>query len=250
MTIFLTSSHTLGWAGDLNTANGLADELRACLPKPLCCCMVTSFPDNQEITDRMAWEIRECFDRAELPFDHYEVLDRRTQVEAPRMLADANFIILCGGHVPTENKFFHEIKLRQHLKHFEGILLTISAGSMNCATNVYAPPEMDEEAANPHYKYMLKGLGLTKYHILPHFQTLTKMHLDGKSLIRDIIAPQCVKEELDLYCLHDGAYFLITPEHTELRGMTYLLRGGRKRLYCKDGQRIVIKERNRRRARN
>lgn len=242
MTIFLTSSHTLGWAGDLNTANGLADELRACLPKPLKCCMVTSFPDNQEITDRMAWEIRECFDRAELSFDHYEVLDRRTQGESVRMLAESNFIILCGGHVPTENKFFQEIKLRQQLKHFDGILLTISAGSMNCATNVYAPPEMDEEAADPHYKYWLKGLGLTEYHILPHFQTLAKMNLNGKALIRDIIAPQCLKEDIDLYCLHDGAYFLITPYYTELRGMTYLLRNGEKRLFCRNGQKIVMKQ--------
>ena len=245
MTIFLTSSHTLGWDGDLNTANGLADELRACLPRPLHCCMVTSFPDNQEITDRMAWEIRECFDRAGLPFDHYEVLDRRTQDESERMLRESNFIILCGGHVPTENKFFHTIKLGQRLKHFDGVLLTISAGSMNCATNVYAPPETDEEAANPNYKHMLRGLGLTEYHILPHFQTLTRIRLAGKLLVRDIVAPQSAQEDIDVYCLHDGAYLLITPTQTELRGMTYLLRDGKKRLFCRDGQRVLLKARKR-----
>ena len=238
MTIYLTSSHTLGWAGDLNPANGLADELCATLPNPLRCCMVTSFPDDQTITDRMAWEIRECFERAGRPFDHYEVLDRRTQDEAARMIGKANFIILCGGHVPTENKFFHQIKLKALLKKFDDILLTISAGSMNCATNVYAPPEMDEEATDPKYKNVLKGLGLTELHILPHMQTLTKMRLGGKLLIRDIVMNDLAAQPI--YCMEDGAYIHITQERSELRGKTYIIQGGKKRLFCKDGERRVL----------
>lgn len=240
MTIFLTSSHTLGWAGDLHPANGLAERLCASLPSRLHCCMVTSFPDDREITDRMAWEIRECFERAGRPFDHYEVLDRRTQGETCRMLSEANFIILCGGHVPTENRFFKEIRLKTHLKKFHGVLLTISAGSMNCATNVYAPPEMDEEAINSKYKHHLTGLGLTELNILPHFQTLTKMRLAGKLLIRDIVIPHSAEEGLDVYCLNDGAYFLITPERTELYGQTYLIHNGKKRLFCKDNECKII----------
>ena len=239
MTIYLTSSHTLGWAGDLNPANGLAQELCETLPSPLHCLMVTSFPDDQTITDRMAWEIRECFERAGRPFDHYEVLDRRTQGEAKRMVADANFIILCGGHVPTENRFFKDIKLKALLKHFDGTLLTISAGSMNCATSVYAPPEMDEEVLDRKYKNRFPGLGLTDIHILPHFQTLTNMRLSGKRLIRDIVMQD--SHDLPIYCLEDGAYFRITPEETELRGKTYLIHEGKKRLFCRDEERRVMK---------
>ena len=86
MTLFLTSSPCIGWAGDLNPANGFLDELRATLPHPLHCLLITSAPDDKEMTDRMAWDMREIFARAGLAFDKYEVLDSRTQRYAMRRL--------------------------------------------------------------------------------------------------------------------------------------------------------------------
>ena len=123
MTLFLTSSPCIGWAGDLNPANGFLSKLRKTLPHPLHCLMISSAPDDKEMTDRMAWDMREIFGRADLAFDKYEVLDRRTQRYAARMICDANFIILCGGHVPTEHKFFKELHLRARLSRFEGVIM-------------------------------------------------------------------------------------------------------------------------------
>lgn len=239
MTLFLTSSHTLGWAGDLNPANGLVDELKATLVHPIRCVMISSFPDDIEITDRMAWEVRECFENADLAFDHYEVLDRRTVDEAERILKEANFIFVCGGHVPTENAFLKDIKLKQRLKNFDGVMLTISAGSMNCADDVYSPPEMDEEVLDPKYKYHRKGLALTDINILPHFQTLQDMVLAGKHIIKDIANSDSYKHPI--YCLNDGTYFLIKDGQTELRGKAFRIVNGKKRLVCEDGERKLLK---------
>ena len=50
-------------------------------------------------------------------------------------------ILLGGGHVPTQNKFFKEIRLREKIKDFDGIIIAISAGSMNSADIVYCQPE-------------------------------------------------------------------------------------------------------------
>lgn len=238
ITLYLTSSHTLGWAGALHPANGLAEELCATLPHPLRCLMITSFPDDQTITDRMAWEIRECFENAERPFDHFEVLDRRTEDEAERMISEANFIILCGGHVPTEYAFFKDIKLRQRIKKFKGTLLTISAGSMNCAERVYSSPEYDGEAIDKKYKRHFQGLGLTDINILPHFQELSKAKVDGMPLVRNIVARDSF--EHPVYCLHDGSYFHITSQRTELRGLAYKMHNGRLRKICNDGERKII----------
>lgn len=238
MTLFLTSSPTLGWAGDLNPANGLIDDLRKAMPHPIRCVMISSYPDDIEITDRMAWELRECFDHADLSFDHYEVLDRRTQKYAARMIREANFIILCGGHVPTENKFFKDINLRLKLKNFDGVMLTISAGSMNCADIVYSSPELEGEAVDPNYKIHMRGLGLTNVNILPHFQTLNGSMLDGMRLIEDIIAGHSYAHPV--YCLNDGSFFLITPEKTELRGKTYKMKNGKLRLVCHDDERKIL----------
>ena len=239
MTLYLTSSHTLGWAGALNPANGLVDELKASLTHPIRCVMISSFPDDVEITDRMAWEVRECFENADLAFDHYEVLDRRTESEAERMLKEANFIFICGGHVPTENDFLKEIKLKQRIKNFNGVLLTISAGSMNCADNVYSPPEMDEEVLDPKYKYHRKGLALTDVNILPHLQTLKDMVLAGKHIINDIAKADSM--EHPIYLLNDGSFFIIKDGITELRGESYLMNKGKKRKVCSDGERKLLK---------
>lgn len=238
MTIFLTSSHSLGWAGDLNPDNGLLEDLRAAMPHPINCLMITSYPDDIEITDRMAWEMRECFDHADMPFDHYEVLDRRTQKHAARMVREANFIILCGGHVPTENRFFQDINLRLKLKKFNGVLLTISAGSMNCADVVYAPPELEGEAIDPDYTVYYKGLGLTRVNILPHFQQTRDAKVDGFHLINDIIVNHSYGHPV--YCLNDGAFFYIDPERTELRGETYRVLNGKLRKVCNHEERKLL----------
>ena len=239
MTIFLTSTHTKGWAGDLNTANGLADELRTALTGEIRCLVVTSYPDDTEITDRMAWEIRECFERADMPFAHYEVLDRRTQRYAARMFRQTNFIILCGGHVATENKFFKEIRLRQRLENWDGVMLTISAGSMNSADIVFATPELEGEAIDPGFKTYMRGLGLTDINILPHFQTLESMKIDGLRLMEDIVAYHSFMHPV--YCLPDGSYFLITPERTEMRGLMYRMSDGELKKVCGEGRKKLYK---------
>lgn len=196
--------------------------------------MVSSFPDDVKITDRMAWELRECFDWADMKFDHYEVIDRRTADNASEILKNANFIILCGGHVPTENRFFHQIQLRKLLKDFKGVVMGISAGSMNCADIVYSPPELKGEALDPDYRQYFKGLGLTNINIMPHFQTMRNERVDGYLLVRDIMAPHSYDKMI--YCLSDGAYILSTHSETVLYGEAFRLSRGVLRQVCHDGE--------------
>lgn len=239
MKLYLTSSHTLGWAGDLNPANGFADSLSEALSgRPIRCVVVSSYPDDIEITDRMAWEIRECFDRANLPFEHYEVLDRRTAKYAGRMFRNVNFVILCGGHVPTENKFFKQINLKKKLAGFDGVLMGISAGSMNCAQRVYCPPELEGEAVNKKYINHLEGLGYTNLNILPHFQNARKDRIDGVRLVDDIVLKDSF--EHPVWCLNDGSFFLIEGERIELRGKAYKASNGRLKLVCHENERKLL----------
>lgn len=238
ITHFLTSSPCIGYDGDLNPANGLIEELRTLLPPPLKCLLISSAPDDREMTDRMAWGMREAFEHVAMPFSHYEVLDRRTYRSAARMVRDANFIVLCGGHVPTENKFFEEIGLKAKLKKWDGVILSISAGSMNSADIVYASPELEGESVDPKYKVLLKGLGLTDINILPHFEMLRDYRLDGKSLIEEIV--KIHSYTLPVYCLNDGAYFLIRNGKTELRGEAYCMHMGKLRQICKDNERKLM----------
>ncbi|MCM1110354.1 MAG: Type 1 glutamine amidotransferase-like domain-containing protein [Clostridium sp.] len=238
MTLFITSSPTIGWAGPLNPANGFIDQLRGSLRRPIHTAMVSSYPDDVAITDRMAWELRECFEEAGIGFDHFEVIDRRTASQAPRIVGESNFVILCGGHVPTENNFFNHIGLRQLLADYPGVIMGISAGSMNCASRVFAPPELEGEAVDPTYVEYYEGLGLTDINIMPHFQDLRSMRVDGFRLLRDLLVPHSYSHPI--YCLNDGSYLKVTPERTILCGETYRLSRGILRKICADGERKLI----------
>lgn len=237
MILYLTSSATTGWGGGLNPANGFLDDLRRNMPSPLNCVMITSCPDNAEITDKMAWEFREMFEQADLAFDHYEVLDRRTQKYAPRMLREASFIILCGGHVPTQNRFFKEINLAAKLKKFDGVMMTISAGSMNCADVVYAAPELDGETTDPNYMRFMTGLGLTTINILPHYQVYRNEWLDGQRMEQMFMTDSYARP---VYLLPDGTWLKINHLHAILHGETWLMRYGVKTLICQNNETKIL----------
>ena len=234
----MTSSPTLGWAGDLNPANGFLDELSRALPRPLRCVMITSYPDDEEITDRMAWEMREIFERADLAFDHYEVLDRRTQRHAARMIREANFLILCGGHVPTQNRFFRQLGLEAKLRKFDGVVMSISAGSMNCADVVYASPELEGETGNPRFnRFISGGLGITPINILPHYNMTKNAMLDGQPMSEIINIDSYGRS---IYCLPDGSWIKVNRAHALLHGEAYLVRYGVRTQLCADGETRII----------
>ena len=48
-----------------------------------------------------------------LPFNNYEFLCPSTKNRAKEMIEKADFIFLCGGHLPTQNKFFNDIGLKE-----------------------------------------------------------------------------------------------------------------------------------------
>jgi len=238
MKLFLTSSPCLGYAGDILVENGFLDELKASLPHPINAVMITSAPDDVEMTDRMAWELREMFDRAGMTFDHYEVLDRRTQRHAPRMMREANFVILCGGHVPTQNRFFQELNLRIKFIDFDGVVMSISAGSMNAASIVYSSPELEGESIDPEYQRYMRGLGLTNINILPHFQMLHDSMLDGKMLVDEIVKADSYGHPV--YCLEDGSFFIIENGRTELRGNAFRMLDGELKRICRLNERRLL----------
>lgn len=185
----------------------------------------------------MAWEFREMFEQADLAFDHYEVLDRRTQKFAPRMLRESNFIILCGGHVPTQNRFFKEINLAAKLKKFDGVMMTISAGSMNCADVVYAAPELDGETTDPNYLRFLTGLGLTTINILPHYQVYRNEWLDGQRMEQMFMTDSYARP---VYLLPDGTWLKINHLHAILHGEAWLMRYGVKTLICQNNETKIV----------
>ena len=70
----------------------------------------------------------------------FDVWDYRIIDFSKETLHSYDVIILGGGHVPTQNDFFQKIFLREKIQAFGGIVIGISAGTMNSAELAYAQP--------------------------------------------------------------------------------------------------------------
>ena len=105
-------------------------------------------------------------------------MDSRVEDQTRTIVSNADLIILGGEHVSTQNHFFEKIGLRQIVASFGGVVLGVSAGSMNCADIVYSPPELDGEAVDPAYRRFLRGLNLTKTMLAPHYDQMINITSD------------------------------------------------------------------------
>lgn len=223
MICFLTSSPCCG-DKKLDTRNGFADELKHAVQEPCSCLFVCSDPDDYEFTDGFAKEIEECFYNSGFRFSDFNILDSRNEGSAYKFVQNSNLIVLAGGHVPTQNRFFNKIGLRNLLKNYKGVIVGISAGTMNSADIVYAQPELPGEAVSTDYKRFLKGLGLTKIMVLPHYQKIKNDKVDGFRVFEDITYPDSFGRKF--YALVDGSYILIKNHVEEIRGEGYLIENG------------------------
>ena len=238
MICFLTSSHNIEGKPDLNPANGFASELLNAVPRPCRGLAVCSDPNNYERTDFFCCSVREGFEVSGVVFSDYQILDGRNQEQAAKLVQNADLIILMGGHVPTQNGFFGEIHLRERLADYDGVIVGISAGSMNSADVVYAQPELEGEAISPEYQRFLPGLNLTKVMILPHYQKNKDDTVDGLRIYEEIAYPDSIGRKF--YVLPDGSYLYVHNGREELRGEAWLIDDGAMRKISEDGDVIVL----------
>ena len=224
MICFLTSRMDVPDTGELNSANHFIDELRLRFPNPCRALDICSDPDGWDKTDYYASLTRKMFEDAGFAFEQFYTLDSRNEGFAAKLVQESNLLILSGGHVPTQNHFFDKICLRDLLKNYEGIVIGISAGSMNSADVVYSQPEDEGEAIDPAYQRFFPGLNLTKTSLLPHYQENKNDVLDGLRIYEDIACPDSMGKTF--YAIPDGSYLFIDAGKEELRGEAFVVRDG------------------------
>lgn len=238
MIYFLTSSPCLPDSPVLNPANGFVEELQKALPGTRRALFICSDPDQPRRTYGFAYDMADSFEEAGILFDEVEVLERENQAQCGELVAGADLIFLVGGHVPTQNRFFQELGLREQLKDWDGVVIGVSAGSMNAAEVVYAQPEEPGEAVDPAYERFLPGLGLTKRNLIPHYNEDKDWTLDGLRLYEDITYKDSMGHRF--YVLVDGSYILGKDGGEELRGEAYLLENGVLTQLSREGQVIPL----------
>ena len=239
MIAFLSSSPCIYGAprAILNPENGFAENLRHCLPEKIRCLFIASSPDEPHLTQRFGYEMASCFAEAGFLFSDFQILDRQNQADAQMLIWKSDFIILSGGHVPTQNAFFRDIGLRELLKDYQGVILGISAGTMNAADRVYIQPEEPGESV-PEFPRFAEGLGITELNVLPHYQMVKDNYLDGRRLFEDITYADSWGE--CFYVFVDGTYLLIEDGQTTLFGEAYRLSDGQMEQISQTGDVVAI----------
>ena len=225
MKLFITSSPFVDGADRplMDPQNGLIQQLKRVLP-PYCRCLyICSSPDRRDLNCTFGADVFQIFAQEGMAFSHYAVLDGDNFYEAKKLVGESDLIVLAGGHVPTQNAFFHKIHLPQLLQTYDGVVLGISAGSMNMARTVYAQPEEPGESA-PEYQKFIPGLGVTDINILPHYQKVRDDTVDGLRLFEDITFPDSVGN--CFYALPDGSYIYQDETQCLLCGEGYRISDG------------------------
>lgn len=239
MTVFITSSPYIDGADRaiLNPDNELVERLMAVLPPNPKALFICSDPDSHDMTCRFGADTVGAFCLAGIPFSAYAVLDGSNMEDAAFLVENSDIIILAGGHVPTQNTFLMECGLPELLEGFDGVVMGISAGSMNLAEEVYVQPEEPGES-DPDFIRFTPGLGLTEVNILPHYQKVKDNMLDGLRLYEDITFAD--SWDHTFFALPDGSWIYQDEEELTLLGKAMMIRNGVIEMLTNDGETLDL----------
>ncbi len=219
--------------------NEFVERLRGCVKEESHFLVIPGDPENFPLNDEMARTFADCFEYHGMKIAGVEICDARAADRAEELVEWSDLILLGGGHVPTQNAYFERIGLKALLEGYEGVVMGVSAGSMNSAGVVYAQPELDGESVDPEYRRYISGLALTDVNILPHYQKARYMRVDDKWLYDEITYIDSIGREF--LALPDGSYVLEENGEAWLYGEGYRVAGGECRRICEDGQSLRLK---------
>lgn len=209
---------------EIDSKNQFTVELKKVWRDNAKCLMISSSPNDAQMNDHIKGLFSQALPMSGFSLSEIEIWDSRNIEEMKEKMLEYDVIILCGGHLPTQNAFFQEIELADRIHDFGGIIIGISAGTMNSAQLVYAIPELEGEALDKNFKRFLLGLGLTDIMVIPHYQYLKDVMLDGMNMITDIAYGD--SKGRIFYALPDGSYLKIADGKTLLYGEAYVIRDG------------------------
>ena len=203
---------------------GFFEDLRGEWPVSANLLYIPCDPAAEEENDHQKRRLLDAFEFKGLPVGEVKVLGEMSGTDLADIIAWSNVIYLAGGHAPTQLAFMKRIGLKEALVDYQGIIIGLSAGSMNAAYNVYLMPELKGEAADPNFVRFSDGLDLTNIEIIPHAETMKKMVIDGKKVIDDIVIPDSFGGRF--YLITDGSFFKVKNGRTRFKGTGEVIEDG------------------------
>lgn len=231
MNIFLTSTLNTkkrGWFNIYRTValgneNHLVDNIKRLLKSDKRIVFVANNKDEHFVNDEKSRRVFKSFKKAGLNFQEKIILDSRNQDQAKDIILGADIVILSGGKCLCEIEFFDDIELSEILKQYNGIVIGISAGSMNLCNTVANFPEELVDKDEPRW---LDGLGFYDEIIIPHFDGNNyQFKLQEIDVVNEYILP--MSNHHDFIGLPNGSYILIENGKPNLYGNAFRISQGK-----------------------
>lgn len=222
----------------LDASNGFIDRLAACHKPDSRMVIVAADPHNFALNDEMRETFHNAFNYHHLTLRETVMLDARNERDAARLIALSDMVMLAGGHVPTELDFFHRLGLKKLMQGYTGMVMGISAGTMNCAETVYVQPEEPGESTDPDFVRFAPGLGFTRLMLLPHYQKARHYWLDGRRLYEDITYGDSYGRAF--IAMVDGTYIYQHAGRALLCGEAYRIADGQMEKICEKGMTLEL----------
>ena len=125
--LFLTSLPFSGHDMPFYSENGFARLFSESVRGRSGTLFIVSDPDDHESADLYSLAVFEAMRLTGVDPGERYVLDGRNAAAASLLIRHCGVIILAGGHVPTQNRFFRDIGLGRLLEGYGGVILGISA---------------------------------------------------------------------------------------------------------------------------
>lgn len=210
----------------IENINGVLDNIKKYLSGTNRVVYVSNDPNNVIENEERIKNMMDSFSLSNLNFNEKILLDARNKKDAKNIILGANIVILSGGKILCQNKFFRSIRLKKILKHFNGIVIGMSAGTMNLCKTIYNFPE---ENADIKERRWVKGLGFYDKIIIPHFDGETntyQIECEEVDVVNDYIFPASHKEEF--LGIPNGSYILIdNNKNVSFFGEMYTIKDGK-----------------------
>ena len=201
MNVILTSDIMSPDKRQLNSQNGFVDKIHEYVGD-INCLYIPSDPHTPLLTNTISSHHKRAFEKSGFTVKNWEVLSIYKKSVIQQLISQTNLIILAGGHVPTQNKFFHHIHLEKYIKNYDGLVI-----------------------------------GIVDISVLPHYADVKNQRVDNQRIMEDVTLPDSYGRKF--YAIEDGAF--IIPTENKIYGNCYVIKDGRVRKVCNTGEVVNLR---------
>lgn len=195
----------------LTNKNLYLDQIKKFVKKFDRVVMVANNPALFEMNDERAHMHFQSLEMTWLHFKEKIILDNRNKEDSHSILEGTDLVLLNGGKLVCQLKFFKEIGLGSFIQEYEWLIIGASAWAMTLCEYMTDFPEYLHEVDDREIDdYIIEGLGFHNEILIPHFdgKNFGRSYLnEGINHVKDYILP--LSKWRELLGIPDGSYILL-----------------------------------------